>query len=281
MPDPSLLRSTFNTVARAYDAIRPGYPAALIEDVISLSDLPPGGRCLEVGCGTGQATLPFASRGYRILSLDIGADMLAVAREKLSPYANVSFQQAAFEDWQPEPGVQPSGAEQNRFDLVFSATAFHWVPPDVGYPKAASILKPGGALAIFDNRHPAPKDGFFLDVDALYRQYDLAWKPPGERRSVEDYTRAIARDIAASGLYADPPGVIVRRYPWTQTYTTEQYLRLISTYSDQLALPEDNRKALHQGIASLIERRFGGQVEKEYLAVLNVARTHRTEAQPR
>ena len=265
MPDFPLLRSTFNTVARAYDAIRPGYPEALIEDLIALSDLPAGGRCLEVGCGTGQATLPFAVRGYRLLCLDLGADMLSVAREKFLSYPNVSFAQAAFEDWQPEP--------PERFDLVFSATAFHWIPPAVGYPKAASLLKPGGALAIFDNRHPIPKDGFHVEVDALYRQYDPGWIEPGKRRSVDDYTRAIARDIAAAGLYADPPGVIVRTYPWTHTYTTQEYIRLLDTYSNNLALPEDNRKALYQAIADLIDRRYAGRVEKEYLAVLNIART--------
>ena len=134
-------------------------------------------------------------------------------------------------------------------------------------------MKPGGALAVFDNRHPIPQEGFFAEVDAVYRQYDPGWQEPGKRRSVEDYTRAIARDIAATGLYADPPGVIVRKYPWTQTYTTEEYVRLINTYSNHLALPEDNRKGLYQGIADLIERRYGGRVEKEYLAVLNFTRT--------
>ena len=195
--------------------------------------------------------------------------MLSVAREKFLPYSNVRFQHTSFEDWQPE---QP-GAEPDSFDLVFSATAFHWIPPAVAYPKAASVLKPGGALAVFDNRHPVPKEGFFVEVDAVYRQYDPGWKEPGERRSVEDYTQAIARDISSTGLYADPPGVIVRSYPWTQTYTTEEYLRLINTYSNLLALPKDNRKALYLGIAGLIERRYGGRVEKEYLAVLNIART--------
>jgi hypothetical protein len=90
---------------------------------------------------------------------------------------------------------------------------------------------------------------------------------------VDDYARAVARDIAAAGCYAVPPGVIVRTYPWTHTYTTQEYIRLLDTYSNNLALPEDNRKALYQGIADLIERRYAGRVEKEYLAVLNIART--------
>jgi ubiquinone/menaquinone biosynthesis C-methylase UbiE len=64
--DPSL-KSSFNDVARLYDQTRPGYPEALIEDAIRLSGIPSGGRILEIGCGPGKATLPFARRGYRML----------------------------------------------------------------------------------------------------------------------------------------------------------------------------------------------------------------------
>ena len=75
-------RTTFNKVARLYSEMRPSYPEALIEDVVSLSGIPPDGRILEVGCGPGQATVPFARRGYAMLCLDIGADLIAIAAEK-------------------------------------------------------------------------------------------------------------------------------------------------------------------------------------------------------
>ena len=64
--DTKYLRTTFNTSAEWYDQIRPGYPEALVDDVISLSAIPEDGRILEIGCGTGKATEMFASRGYAI-----------------------------------------------------------------------------------------------------------------------------------------------------------------------------------------------------------------------
>ncbi|HEY3232571.1 MAG TPA: class I SAM-dependent methyltransferase [Roseiflexaceae bacterium] len=94
-------RIIFDQVARDYDAIRPGYPAELIDDIVALSALHTVGHILEVGCGTGQATLPFAQRGYAILCLEIGAEMVAIAREKFRPYPKVRFQIVTFEDWQP------------------------------------------------------------------------------------------------------------------------------------------------------------------------------------
>ncbi len=100
-----MLRSIFNTVAEDYEAARPGYPEALVEDILTFAALPDGARCLEVGCGTGQATLPFARRGLSILCLDIGLDLLRRAQANLSAYPSVRFQNIAFEDWTPEPGA--------------------------------------------------------------------------------------------------------------------------------------------------------------------------------
>ena len=54
------LRATYDEAALLYDQARPGYPEALFDDMVSLSGIPPGGRILEIGCGTGQATVPLA-----------------------------------------------------------------------------------------------------------------------------------------------------------------------------------------------------------------------------
>lgn len=260
MTDIHHLRETFNSAAEDYDAIRPGYPDQLFEDVISLSGIPEAGHALEVGCGTGQATLPFARRGYKILCLDIGAKMLAVARKKLSAFPKVEFQNVSFEEWPLVDG---------GFDLVFSATAFHWVPREIGYAKAARALKPGGALAVFTNRPPRPFTGFAADVQAVYRQIVPEWKEFADQPSVEGEVRETSEYIQSTGLYA---GVTVRTYPWLRAYSTREYLQLLNTYSDHIRLEESRRKALYQSIAGLIERRYSGKVERPYLTVLYVAK---------
>src|SRR5215217_71593 len=80
----SRLRATFNEDAALYDQVRPGYPAAMLDDIVELSGIPAGGRILEIGPGTGQVTLPWARRGYRIDAIELGAAMAAVARQKLA-----------------------------------------------------------------------------------------------------------------------------------------------------------------------------------------------------
>src|ERR687893_552443 len=89
--DRDRLRTTFDGAALLYDEVRPGYPEELFDDVVSLSGIPSGGRILEVGCGTGQATLPLARRGYNILCVELGENLAAVARRNLAAYPRVGI----------------------------------------------------------------------------------------------------------------------------------------------------------------------------------------------
>lgn len=73
----------FDQLARDYDEVRPGYPQELIDDIISISGIPEDGRILEIGCGTGQATIPFAKRGYYMICLDIGKEMVTLAAKNV------------------------------------------------------------------------------------------------------------------------------------------------------------------------------------------------------
>ncbi len=260
MSENEQLGKIFNSAAQDYDAIRPAYPDQLIEDVIALSGIPDGGKAVEIGCGTGQATLPFARRGYEILCLDIGPDLLAIAAEKLRAYPNVQFKEVSFENWPARVGA---------FDLVYSATAFHWIPPEIGYAKSALALKPGGALAVFSNQHPPPFSGFFTEVQPIYRQLVPEWEGPAARPSIEMEMQKTVETIQNTGLFA---AVTTRTYPWSQTYSTRDYLRLLNTYSGHLRLEEGRRRALYQAIANLIDQRFAGKVERPYLSVLYVAR---------
>ncbi len=109
-------RFLFDEVAELYDRARPRYQQVLFDDVISLSGIAPNGRILEVGCGTGQATLPFASRGFRMLCLGPGPALARLAREKLVSFPEVEVVPCTFEEW-------PLEAE--RFNLVISAQALH------------------------------------------------------------------------------------------------------------------------------------------------------------
>jgi SAM-dependent methyltransferase len=246
-------RLAFNRAALDYDAVRPSYPEALIEDICRISALPKTGKILEVGCGSGQATLPFAKRGFSMLCLDIGSDLLALAAQKCQPYPRVRFLCQAFEDWQPG---------QELFDLLLSATAFHWIPPAIGYPKAASVLKDTGFLALIWNYHPQPYSQFFIEVQDLYRKWAPEWQDRTQGPSLEDDLRLTETEINQTGLFAP---VQVKTYSWEKEYASADYLRLLNTYSDHHLLEEDRKSGLFGEIKKLIDERFNGKVTRSYL----------------
>jgi ubiquinone/menaquinone biosynthesis C-methylase UbiE len=141
------LRCLFDDVAGLYDATRQGYPAEIVDTVCANAGIGRGADVLEIGCGTGQLTRELAGRGFNLTAIDIGSAMIRAARRNVAdPMAG--FQVCSFEDF--------AGTE--HFDLIVSATAFHWVDPGVGLAKAARLLRPGGWLALLttEERYPEP-----------------------------------------------------------------------------------------------------------------------------
>jgi SAM-dependent methyltransferase len=256
------LRHTFDREADLYASVRPGYPEALFEDVITLSKIPAQGRILEIGCGTGQATQPFARRGYAVHCIELGTNLAAVARTNLASYPQVTITTGAFEE---------VSLLEDHYDLAISATAFHWIDPGIGYPKIARALKPGGALALFWNKPvQAGNDaGFFRSVQKIYESLapELAKKFPGLPRP-DELSLPVEGEMVQSGLFGP---VTARRYRWQQAYTSQAYIDLLNTYSDHLALDPQVRVRLLEGIREHIETHFGGRVVKAYLSLLYLA----------
>jgi SAM-dependent methyltransferase len=258
------LRETFNEAAELYDRVRPGYPAELFSDLAEHAGIGPGTRVLEIGCGTGQLTLPLAERGCAIVAIDIGAELAAIARRKLAAYASTRIVVAAFEDWPLPP--QP-------FDAVVSATAFHWLDPAVRVAKAAEAIRPGGALATIATHHIAGGDArFFEKVQACYERWDPS-TPARLRLPAAADIPADSEELDRSGLFGP---ATFRRYEWEQTYSTAAYRDLLLTYPGHRALPPEARQGLLDCIAHLIDSRHSGRIRKRYLTELRLA--HRTAA---
>jgi SAM-dependent methyltransferase len=253
------LRATFDSVAELYALRRPMYPPEVFEDLIALSRVPEGGRVLEIGCGTGQATLPMAGGGYRITAVELGPHLADVARRTLAAYPDVDVQAGAFEQW-PLP--------REPFDLVMAATSFHWLDADVAVPKIAAALRPGGAVAIIGGGHvEGGTSQFFIDVQECYLRH-MPGTPPGLRLTrAEDMPRGVPA-IAESGLFGRAEH---RRYVWLRDFTTETYLGELNTYSGHIALPDEDRAALLDCVARLIDTRYDGRITKAYVTDLDLA----------
>jgi len=260
------LRETFDRAAESYQRARPDYPGELFDDLIRVAGLAPGDRLLEVGCATGKATVPLARRGFRITCVELGPELAAAARRNTSGLGT-EVVQGRFEDWRPAPGV--------RFDLVFAATAWHWIDPAAGYPGAWRALRPGGHLALWSAFHVFPDGGdpFFRELQDVYDEINeglppgTPWPRPGELAEH-------AAEIEASGLF---DVVYLRHYDWERVYDAEGYIELLNTFSGHLTMADWQRERLYGEIRRRLGERADGTVRRHWGAVLHVAR-HRDEA---
>jgi SAM-dependent methyltransferase len=247
-------RITFDRVAELYDRVRPTYPDALFDDLVDLGDLHPGSRVLEVGCGTGKATVPLAERGFHVTCVELGASLAAVGERNLARFPEVEIVVADFETW-PQPGAE--------FDALVSFTAYHWIERELRYVRAAEVLRKGGAMAIAMVHHVLPRDAdpFFLEAQADYEAVGRGGDPPGPPEAVE----AFGEEMAASGLF---DVVAELRYQWDVEYTADEHVAVLGTYSNNLAMPDETRRELFDRLRARIGSR---RIRKTYLATLDVA----------
>jgi len=256
------LKATFDQAAELYDRVRPHYPDRLFDDLMTLTSLEADASILEIGCGTGRATLPLAQRGFRITCVELGENLAAVARRNLAPYPEVNVTTSPFETW--DPGGR-------TFDLVLAATCWDWIDPEVRCRKAADVLKPGGRLAIFGCGHAFPRDAdrFFFDIQDVYREIGEehpaeAWPPP-----LPEDVPDMREELEASSLFTDFQS---RRYVWELMYTAEEYIDLMNTFSGHIAMEPDKREYLYRNVREQINARPDPRLRRHWLAILNVAR---------
>ena len=251
-------RRSFGEDAELYDRARPGYPEALYDDLLRVTGLGKGDRVLEVGCGTGQATVPLARRGFRLTAVELSRSLARVARRNLRPFPNARVRVGEFERLR-RPRVP--------FDLVLAATAFHWIDPAVRVRKAAEMLRPGGYLAVVHTHHVlGGSRKFFAESQRCYRRFFP--------RSSAGYRLPRPHEVVrvgsgpGSSLWFSPLASL--SYRWQRTYSTENYLDLLRTYSDHRSLGTRRREELLRCLGSLIDRRFGGRVRKAHLTELTL-----------
>jgi len=258
------LRDTFESAADGYDAARPSYPKQLFDDLVELAELKPRARLLEIGCATGKATRPLLERGFSVVCVELGVRLAELARANLAGMP-AEIHVAPFELWE---------SERDQFDLVYAATAWHWIDPTIRYRKAYELLQPTGHLAFWSAQHafPVDYDPFFAEIQEVYDAIGEGrpgeWPPSPPDRVPDD-----VGEIEATGLFE---GIHVRRYLWEMEYSTEQYIALLDTFSGHVAMERSKRARLYGEIRHRIGRRTPPSVRRHWSAILHVARPKQT-----
>jgi ubiquinone/menaquinone biosynthesis C-methylase UbiE len=270
----------FDEVADEYDRRRPAYPDELVDQACRVADIGSGDRVLEVGCGSGQLTRSLVARGLRVTALEPGKRLIELARQNLEGAGDVEFVNAQFED---------ASLPHERFKAVFSASAFHWIDPEVSWQKVADVLVPGGTLALVsyggleDPRTKADQDASLAAIRMVapdmaanwptYRDLDGTLAGMEQRRGnvSEAWAWFGSYDIAqdyASGLFGD---VQVALMPKLVEHTPGELNALISTMSYYARLSPAQRQGLERQFEAIYAR-LGRPIRASVVTALVTAR---------
>lgn len=257
------LEWTFDTVASTYEKFRPGYVAELYQKMFQYRPIDESSRVLEVGIGGGQATQPILQTGCELTAVEYGENFSQLCREKFCDFPKFSVITDKFEN---------RDYEATAYDLVYSASAFHWVPEEIGYTKVYQMLKTGGAFARFAN-HPHPdksNPGMTEEIQTVYEKYYYPFhnKKPSTPKAYTEEDAAIRADIAAKYGFSD---IEYAMYQRIRTFSAKEYITLLGTYSDHIAIEETTRRKFFNEIEQTIER-HGGEMHIYDVIDLQLAR---------
>jgi SAM-dependent methyltransferase len=270
----------FDEVAAEYDRSRPTYPDQLIDHACMVAGLANGDCVLEVGCGSGQLTHSLVARGLCVTAIEPGKQLASLAAQKLEGSGQVEFVNTPFED-----AALPS----EHFRAAFSASAFHWVDPDVSWQKAADALVPGGTLALLqycglqEQRSARDQETLLAalariapEIAADWPSYrELAATVAGAELRRDNVSEAWAwlgsHDVArvqAGDLFRD---VQVAAVPTLLEQTADELNALLRTASFYQRISPDQRRDLERETVAIHER-LGRPVRSGTVAVLVTAR---------
>ncbi len=211
---------------------------------------------LEIGCGTGKATVLFAARGLSIDCVDPGEALLSVARAACRDWPRVRFAPGRFEALDLPEG---------HYNLIYAAQAFHWVDPNVRWLKCHGRLRAHGSIALLYNFSPLPEGPVETELsEMVHRESGGATEAWDHEESIRKW----GQEIESTNLF---DGLTVRRHTWVRRCSAEQYSGLFRTYSDFMSMPPEVQGRIADGIGRILGS-SGGFIDHRYETVLFHAR---------
>lgn len=203
----------FASRAKSYAEFRPRYGA----DVVGvLASAAPGRQlAVDVGCGSGQLSVPLAAAFERVIATDSSAAQLAEAE----PCDRVEYRCVP---------AEATGLADHCADLVVAAQAAHWFDWPRWLGEAARIGRPGGAVATLTYARPR-----FAGDDEVVRAYDdiAPYWPPGREHVDNGY-----RDLTMPW-----PPIATPALALVEQWSLDQLIGYIQSWSAVARMPDSAR----------------------------------------
>jgi SAM-dependent methyltransferase len=135
-----------------YDRYRLPYPEAMLTDLVRRAGVSPGGRLLDLACGTGQLAFPLRRWFAEVWAVDQEPDMVELVRAKATAGGAGEIRAIV-------SSAETLHAEQGYFELAVIGNAFHRLDRDVTARRVLGWLRRGGHLALCWSSQPFTGEG--------------------------------------------------------------------------------------------------------------------------
>ncbi len=190
---------------------------------------------LDVGCGTGKVAVSLMERGLPVLGVEPDPRMAEVARRH-----HVAVEVASFESWDPA---------ERTYDLLTAGHSWHWVDPVIGLAKAASLLVPGGTIALFWNYH--------VLEEPLLAALEDAYTAHAPGLSVIGQDPSATADTDPFHDNHDFRSLGERTYRWPRVLNGDEWAGMLATFSDHAELGEARLRGLQEAVRAAIDQSGG------------------------
>lgn len=236
--------ASFDIFANNYDDVRPGYPKEMYEDIAKICNLDKTSSVIEIGAGSGIATVELAKNGCKIVGIEPGSNLVAIAKEKTKDYSNVEIVEAMFEDFK----------SSEKFDCLIALTSFHWISEQAKYKKAYDLLNRNGHFVIVWNSFFQSVGDVTKEVNSLYHEMlpDI-YPEQNDDVNLGVFSKLNGRELEIVGsdmfyLY------FLRKYVTVYNYDKETYPMLLNTFPKIIKVEKERREKFLKRVGGIIEK---------------------------
>ena len=236
----SELGSSFNSSSAEYLLARSAYPADLISDILRVAELDPSSSVLDIGCGSGQATLDFASTGCRVVAIDPAKNALDQLSKRCTNFPKVELVNSTFEDYD---------CPESTFDLIICAQAFHWLDPAHVSLRLSQLLRPSGQIAVFWHMQDVLPECPQASLYALNSKYIDAYPRMNPPEYAPEFLQAMVDVLCKDERMGE---VRINEYPWLQSYEKDMFLALYHSWSKYALLSASTKQSVDSNLADYL-----------------------------
>ncbi|AFY39202.1 Methyltransferase type 12 [[Leptolyngbya] sp. PCC 7376] len=244
----------------AYAKYRAPYIDEIIDQTCRQFDDIAQPHLLEIGSGPGNATKHFVERGYKITCVEPNTTACKFAIERFKAFPNVEIINSTFEEW--------SANISRTFDVAIAGTSFHWLDQKTRCERLANLLKSNGKIILLWCTAPQPEYEIYQYLDPIYQEYLPSFADYENFETQRQNIMSVSEHLVESNYFVD---LQCQQETACLSYTTEEYLSLLTTLSPYIALSTERREAFFTTLRQTFEENEITKISTKYICAAHSA----------